>query len=216
MKMFQHIKLYGSSAQISALHEKLAEWTPTTTWRRDEELIRQRSGSSPDAVVFEYSGPAAPGAFVWLFDEPYGARVTNIVPRTAGSLSYGEYNTIAESFVHDVLEPLAAHVAIRVDVGRAEASIDDLLPPSVARALRRFSDSANRATGAAHPQDAEKWDQFVILAYRNREQASIAPSTLRRWLVEDERWPDEQAYELSLEYETGLRLLESNDKFKAA
>jgi hypothetical protein len=209
MKVFRNIKLYGPSAQIEALRKKLEEWAPIVAWHRIEA-----PRNTPDAVVFEYAGVAAPNALVFLFDEPYGARVTNIVPKRTSSLSHDEYNTIAASFVRDVLDPLATPLAVRVDLGPSERSIEDLLPVAAAAALRRFSCSANRATGTAHPQDAEKWDQFVILAYR--EHASMAPSTLRRWLVEDENWDDDQAYDLSLKYESALRLLASNDSFKAA
>jgi hypothetical protein len=213
MKVFRHVKLHGSTAQLGAIREKLAQWVPTAAWRRDAEM-QKRHGSAPDAIVFEYTGAEAPSALVWLFDEPYGARVTNIVPRGAGSLSRDEYNTIAAEFVHDVVDPLASQLAVGIDLGPTDKSIEDLLPASVAAALRQFSSSANRATGAAHSQDAEKWDRFIILAHR--EHAELAPNLLRRWLVEDEHWDDEQAYDLSLEYESARRLLASNDDFKAA
>jgi hypothetical protein len=213
MKTFRQIKLHGSSAQIRTLREKLAQWAPTAAWRRNVELV-QSMRSAPDATVFEHTGADAPGAFVWLFDEPYGARVTNIVPKSAGSLSHDEYNRIATGFVRDVIEPIAAQLSIRVEVGPAEKSIEAFLPASVAAALRTFSASANRATGAAHPQDAEKWDRFVILAHR--EHAAVAPDTLCRWLVEDEHWEEEQATELAVEYERARRLLASNDEYKAA
>jgi hypothetical protein len=209
MKVFRNIKLHGSSAQIGALRKKLEVWAPTAVWHWIEA-----PRNTPDAVVFEYAGAEAPRSLVFLFDEPYGARVTNIVPKTTSSLSHDEYNTIATSFVHDVLEPLATGLAVRVDPGPSEQSIEDLLPTAAAAALRRFSRSADRATGTAHPQDAEKWDRFVILAHR--EHANVAPSTLRRWLVEDERWDDDQASALSIAYESALRLLASNDSFKAA
>jgi hypothetical protein len=129
-------------------------------------------------------------------------------------LSYDQYNTIAEGFVHDVLDPLATQLAIRIELGPSEKSIEDLLPAAAASALRQFSTSANRATGTAHPQDAAKWDKFVILAHR--EHASMAPETLQRWLVEDEHWDDDVANELALQYESARRLLASNDGFKAA
>jgi hypothetical protein len=210
MKVFRNIRLYGSSVQIEALRQKLEELPPTSAWRPSAP-----PRNTPDALVFEYTGVEAPSAFVFLFDEPScGARVTNIVPESTSSLSYDEYNTIAVSFARNVLDPLATPLAVRVDLGPSEQSVEDLLPAAAAAALRRFSRSANRATGTAHPQDAEKWDQFVILAHR--EHASLAPSNLRRWLVEDERWNDDQAYDLSLKYESALRLLTSNDRFKAA
>jgi hypothetical protein len=211
MKTFRHIQLYGSHAQIAAFHEKLAEWVPTAAWRRNVDL---RGSVAPDVSVFEYTGGEAPGACVWLFDEPYGARVTNIVPRSAGALSHDEYNTIAMGFAHDVLNPIATQLSVRIEVGPSEKSIEDLLPASVASALRQFSSSTNRSTGTAHPQDAEKWDKFVILAHR--ERVSMAPDTLRHLLVEDEHWDHDQALDLALKYESAQRLLESYRNFKAA
>jgi hypothetical protein len=211
MKTFRQLQLYGSRAQIAALREKLAKFVPTPAWQRNVDL---RGSSAPDVSVFEYTGGDAPGAFVWLFDEPYGARVTNIVPKSASSLSHDEYNTIAECFVRDVLNPLRTQIPVRIDLEPTNRSIDDLLPAPVALALRRFSSSANRSTGTAHPQDAEMWDNFVILAHR--AQVSLAPNTLERLLVEDEHWDDDQAHDLALKYASARRLLESNDNFKAA
>jgi hypothetical protein len=211
MKTFRHLQLHGSRAQITALREKLAELTPSATWQRNVEL---RGSSAPDVSVFEYTGGEAPGACVWLFDEPYGARVTNIVPTTTSALSHDEYNTLAERFAHDVLGPLAAQIPVQIDLGPTEKSIEDLLPASTAGALLRFSSSANRSTGTAHPQDAEKWDEFVILAHR--ERVSMSPDTLQRLLVEDEGWEHDQALELAIQYERALRLLASNDNFQAA
>ncbi len=210
MKTFRQLHLYGSRAEIAAIHAKLAEFVPTAAWSLNETL---RGSSAPDVTVFEYTGADAPGAFVWLFDEPCGARVTNIVPKSAGSLSYDEYNTIATRFAEEVLAPLATP-PVEIRLGPAEKTIDDFLPAAAASALRRFSTSANRSTGSAHPQDAEKWDTFVILAYRAR--VSMGPDTLQRLLVEDEHWDHEQALELAIQYERALRLLESNDNFKAA
>jgi hypothetical protein len=211
MKTFRQLQLVGSRAQLDALRENLEKFAATQAWRRNDTLP---GASAPDVIVFEYTGKEAPGALVWLFDEPHGARVTNIVPTRAGSLSHDQYNAIAVRFAEDVLSPLATQGSVRIDLGAPEKSIEDFLPAPAALALRRFSASANRSTGSAHPQDAEKWDTFVILAHR--ERVSLAPATLRRLLVEDERWDDDQARELAIQYERALRLLESNDNFKAA
>ena len=205
MKTFRKIQLLGSRAQIAAFREKLTERVPTAAWRRNVDL---RGSDASDVTVFEYTGEEAPGGFVWLFDEPGGARVTNIVPKSAGSLSHLEYNTIATCFVHDVLNPVATQTAVEITVGPSAKSIEDLLPASVAAALRRFSTSANRATGNAHPHDAEKWDEFVILAHEAR--VLVAPDTLWQLLVEDEGWNDEQALNLAVQYEGARRLLDSN------
>lgn len=196
---------------MAALREELTKFVLTPAWRRNDTLP---GSSAPDVIVFEYTGEEAPGAFVWLFDEHHGARVTNIVPKRAGSLSHDEYNTIAMRFAEDVLSPIAARISVAIELGAPEKSIEDLLPGPAAMALRHFSDSANRSTGAAHPLDGEKWDTFVILVHR--AGISLAPDTLQRLLVEDEHWDDDQARELAIQYERALRLLESNDNFKAA
>ncbi len=102
-------------------------------------------------------------------------------------------------FAEDVLSPVAARISVAIELGAPEKSIEDLLPGPAAMALRHFSDSANRSTGAAHPLDAEKWDTFVILVHR--AGISLAPDTLQRVLVEDEHWDDDQARELAIQYE---------------
>ena len=86
-----------------------------------------------------------------------------------------------------------------------EADLDNWLSPAAADRLRIFSASANKGTGASHPSDRERWNEFVLIA--QREHSSLSSFTLRRWLIEVESWPPEIAELLAIEYGYGRGLL---------
>jgi hypothetical protein len=87
----------------------------------------------------------------------------------------------------------------------AQADLDHWMSPATAAKLRAFSTCANKSTGAGHPSDRERWNEFVLSAYS--EGSRMDAPTLRRWLVESDGWPSELADQLALEYEYGRELL---------
>ena len=77
------------------------------------------------------------------------------------------------------------------------------------KAFRTFLLAANKSTGLAHPSDRERWFRFLIIAYK--ESIDLDSETLIRWLMEEERWPEDKAFELALNYEIGHELLNAYD-----
>ncbi len=90
----------------------------------------------------------------------------------------------------------------------------NVVPQSVQRLLlHQFSAAANKGTGSAHPYDKRRWFDFLIEAYKSG--ASLDSYTLRRWLIEEENWPDELATNLVEEYEFARSLLTQFDQKSA-
>lgn len=199
----------GEARALAALRRALEEFAPTEKWKRDVTAEERGRPTGLDATAFHYLGTAAPEALVVLVWGEEGAEVSNIVPKDAGRLTHDQYNSIAQWFVEDVLNPHAAR-NVRVELGPCEETIDDLLNAPTADALRAFSLGANKSTGSAHPLDAERWRKFVILAHV--AGASLDATTLQRWLEEEEEWPEEQAQELAIEYEQARDLLAQYDE----
>ena len=209
MKVYRDVQVQGDTAAIAEARKRVSAYSPTSAWERDDQIVKRVSGT--DATAFRYRGGQAPEAFVWLMWEPAAASVSNIVPEKAGSLTYDQYNSIAKWFVDAVLTPTFAGIlSLRVALGAEEEDIDDLLSAETAKALRAFSHTANKATGASHPNDAERWHDFVIRAHL--EDAPLDPEMLHRWLCEDEHWSDEQGNSLAIQYEQARELLRQYDE----
>lgn len=208
VRIYRDVSLEGSETEIGNAQQRLSVFDATDRWACDEEGLARRVGL--DATVFRFLGEDAPRALVWLTWEATTADVSNIVPATAGSLSRDEYNRIAEAFVVEVLRPTLHTHGIRIELGATDETIDDLLNAEVAKALRTFSHTANKSTGAAHPNDSRRWIHFVVLAHRN--DVALSPDVLHRWLLEDEEWDDKQAHELAIQYEQARDLLRQYDE----
>jgi hypothetical protein len=208
VKVFRELLVRGDSTSIVEARRRLSALAPTSVWARDDLIVTQ---VGTDATAFRYLGPRVPQAFVWLTWEHDDAEVSNIVPATAGSLSYDEYNLIAQLFADDVLHPTLDGIAkVHVDLGASDKHIDDLVSQDTAAALRTFSHAANKSTGASHPNDAERWNRFLIHAHTGRER--LDPEMLHRWLSEDEGWDDDKGSSLAIQYEQGRELLRQYDE----
>jgi hypothetical protein len=86
-----------------------------------------------------------------------------------------------------------------------KVGLEDWMSGATAEKLRQFSETPNKSTGASHPNDRERWNDFVLSAHR--EQSRLDPSTLQHWLMEAEDWPPEVAEQLAIEYAYGRELL---------
>lgn len=145
-----------------------------------------------------------------LWQEADGYRVANIVPRPAGELGITNYNAILQDFLERVARPAAQAGGFEIELTSASQSLDNWLAPEPAAALRRFSRLANKSTGAAHPMARERWYAFLIATHRSTRR--LDADQLARWLVEVERWSDEKADGLAIDYEFALGLLEQYDQ----
>jgi hypothetical protein len=103
------------------------------------------------------------------------------------------------------VRPAATRTGVAADATDTQADLEHWLSAAAAEKLRRFSSGANRGTGSSHPQDRERWNEFVLSAHQAR--SILDASTLRRWLVEVDQWPPEVADQLAVEYEYGRELL---------
>ena len=72
--------------------------------------------------------------------------------------------------------------------------------------LRIFSSLANKGTGSSHPSDQERWNDFICQAFTDKSEN--IQGILERWLIEEEKWHYEIASDLTIEFESGISLLE--------
>ena len=217
LEVFQDLYLRGPDEARSALRAAILGLVKPP-WRhtpeKEEHLSKYASGSN-DILVFERdASDGLVGTGLVLWSTPDGYQVTNIVPTESGSLSYASYNRILQDFEHRVAGPASELAKFKLELTPPRQSIDDWLPPSVADALRRFSSLANKQMGASHPLDRRRWLTFLIDAHRDNH--SFNSERLARWLIEVERWPEDNAHDLAIEYEFALALLRQYDQAPAS
>jgi hypothetical protein len=136
--------------------------------------------------------------------------VSNIVPTDLRELTYDQYNFILCEFHERFAKPVGDSMGIRVELSRAEQTLEDWLSPQLANLLKLFSHAANKSTGSSHPMDRERWFDFLIAIHRAREH--LDTGLLERWLVEEEKWPDDVAFDLICEFEFSQGLLRRFDR----
>lgn len=67
-----------------------------------------------------------------------------------------------------------------------------------------FSKTANKITGHSHPNDENKWFEFIYSTLIHNEY--LLPDYLQYFLIEN-GWEKQTAYELSLDYEYGYNAI---------
>ena len=181
-------------------------------WRHacdDEDRIES---AYPDAALFAVFERAAaddvPGARLVLYEDADRYKVVNIVPTECQSLSETGYNDVLNDFVTRVAEP-AQTDGVSLELTDRWQTITDWTSDEAAGALHRFSVMANKATGSSHPMDAERWREFLIADHHAR--GKLSSYNLRRWLVEVEGWPPEEAHDLISDREKAVELLKHYD-----
>ncbi len=209
MHVFREMFIRGEPDRLVATLTEI-EQSLSGGWFRDTDTERQLA-ALPTAVhsscfgCFDDGGDR-PGATVILTTKtPDLLYVSNLIPHSRRRLDYDQYNRVLEEFYQRFVKPAAAKTGTVAELMDTQADLEQWLSSVAAEKLRRFSSCANKGTGASHPQDRERWNDFVLAAYQYR--STLDASTLRRLLIEVEDWPPEVADQLAVEYEYGRELL---------
>ena len=205
MKVYRDLVFRGSRPAldrfIADLEHRLANgWTRYHA--RENEVRRAALGA-----MYCFSCTTAverPASELWLASQADGSLyVSNILSNEYSSLSHDQYNAIVQEFHDRFALPAAQAAGVKVELGKADPQIEDFLSAHAAGLLRRFSRLADRSI--LHPLDRERWNEFLTAAHR--EGAPLGASMLQRWLIEEEKWPEDEAINLAIEYEHARDLL---------
>lgn len=210
IEVFQDLAIWLGSHSPVEVRDALASQA-TSPWRHAPEREHHDSlHTEAEYFAFELEAQGdTPKVGLVLWKDEGQLRVTNVVPVDAGQLSIQQYNRALRQFYERVAGPVASRLGLRIETSKDRESLTDWMSSNTADLLRRFSSMANRSTGSAHPSDRARWMAFLIAAHKERLQ--IAES-LKRWLIEVDRWPLERAIELVIEYEFGSDLLVQYDQ----
>ena len=213
MKVYQDLVFRGDRESldrlIAAIEGRLSDgWARS----RDNEREIRRVTLGPMYCFSCTARGTRAASDLWIATKTKSSLyVANIVPKEHRSLTYDQYNQILREFHDRFARTAADSVGFQVELGNPEPQIEDFLSPSAARELRSFSSRANRSI--LHPLDRERWNQFLTRAHR--ERAPLTSDILKRWLIEEEKWPEDKAFDLIVEYENSRDLLKTYEAQQA-
>lgn len=210
LEVFRDLTVTGPD--VPRLFRELRD-NPPPSWRVDdrttEELDDESVGEKHLVLQVEpKAGRPSANVFMFLIDETL--RVTNIVPRQVSQLTMYQYNFIVQELNDWILGLGAAGMSVRPTITSDRLDIATLLGPEATKALKAFSSSANKNTGSAHSLDRDRWFRFLVSAHQ--DSAKIDTQTLYRWFTEEEKWPEDQADRLVIEFEFASGLLSAFDR----
>ena len=215
MKQFKDLEITGPTKQLLAFFNDVSANLPTH-WRRDYkteaqwERVDSKSRDSRFALTYEVED-GDPSSRVYLVREDRRLFVPNITPLEAGRLSIAQYNRILDKLAGILKNHRPPDSELEINLSRDDANITDWVSPTAAELLERFSTLANKSTGSSHPNDFERWVDFLIKVHEEDSSLKLSGSFLARWMEEELGWSSDGAIELSAEYEFARDLLRAYD-----
>lgn len=216
MEVYKHFEIEGGVESIKKFMDCINKLLGNE-WARDKKVEDDYMSlpSSDIKQVFCIKCPKTkdyPSARLWLFQKSNSASIGNIVPIEINKLTTKEYNTILDTFSKQFAEHAIEFSGVSIMPSKENKDIKDLAGRTPAKLLTTFSRLANKSTGSAHPCDAARWIQFLISTHNN--DSKLKAWDLRRWLIEEEKWSEEEASKLAIEYDFARDLLRSYDNSK--
>jgi hypothetical protein len=213
MKVYQDLVFRGDPERLVDLISEI-ERRLSAGWERRFDLEKQvgRRALGPMYCFSCAATSTRPDAQLWIVTGSEGElRVSTILSNRGTSLTYDQYNAILTEFYSGFADPAARRLGIAVELSGPEIHLETWLSPRAADLLRSFSKFADKYI--LLPSDRKRWHMF--LAQAHRERTTLDPRILKRWLIEEEKWSESLAYELTTDYEHARGLLEVFESQKA-
>ena len=184
-----------------------------------------------DYIRFDYMGDKVEQSEVSIYCgekalKQRKIRIGNIVPLNKNQLTIEEYNAVLDLFYEEIVIP--NHLQLKnqgLTIIGPESDVFDPLKYISGEALKkleRFCSAANKTTGSAHPNDEERWFDFICQTVD--DDRFFDYDTIFRFLMDEEywgkkepgsisamghfAWDEEHAAELASEYDNYVRILQ--------
>lgn len=213
IQVFREMNIRGPTDKRADLRAALIE-AAVKPWSVDLERsaeVARSAVTTEDVVLFRTeAGESYPAAGLTLWETDDGYYVPNIVPLENGNLTYAQYNAILDDFIKCIASPIVGKFEFEISATKAEQTLRDWISEDAVLKLRRFSDAANKSTGASHPLDERRWFDFIVAVHRSGDR--LDAGQLARWLCEADNWSEDTAHRLAGDYEGSLALLKYYDE----
>ncbi len=210
METYKELNLNGKQEDFTRFKENLLKWS------FDGWEISKTGMNGYEYIALNYSGEVVCKSTVYIYipkstETPISYKVVNIVPDRRERLSYKEYNEILMKCNNECIKPCADMYNILCEISGGEVELEDYMTKDAAKKLRVFSSLANKGTGSSHPSDQERWNDFICQVFTDKSEN--VQGILERWLIEEEKWHYEIASDLTIEFESGISLLEYYEEY---
>jgi hypothetical protein len=210
LEVFKQLNIRGKPKQLSELVAQVTR-DPAAGWHRNSDREPPNVpalSAGYDIAVFRWEGgQTAPAANLFIKGSGDSLKLTNIVPIDVPELSRSQYNLILDDFVSRNISGRIEELQLDIEITPDHLPITHWLTSDAARLLTTFSNSANRFM--PHSNDTQRWRAFLIKAHVDK--TTLDTDTLFRWLTEKEKWPEDRAESLVIEYDFALALLDDYD-----
>lgn len=209
MKKYIELKITGADDAMAAFVERLKKFSSDAfkfTGVREDDVLRDGYYVEFKAIrTLDYK------ARVIMIWNEHGLRICNIIPQTVSFLEVVQYNSVLRHFYEDVVCRTNTH-SLHVVITKEENSMQDLISAPAYHALVLWEELCDKNSPTSHPNDRERWLDFISELYINGDQLSL--SDFRNWLIEDRGWyydvndeDDRSFLDLELELEFGLDII---------
>lgn len=213
ISVFQDLRLPRGPHSLERLRNEVLEHV-AAPWRHAKDREDEASDiglQANECLFFErHADDDLPAVGLVFWREADGYHVSNVIPIDSGRLSYAQYNAALQEFARRIVAPAATALGLDIELTADRESPEDWMSSVSVERLMRFSRGANKSTGSSHPYDRERW--FAFICGVHREDRDIDTDKLARWLREVERWHEEGANDLAIEYEFARELLKQYDE----
>ena len=186
MKTFCELYFRGTPHSLRKFSDEIQGFA-TGEWKSG---IKEYGGVT--WVFFDYNGEEVEKASVCInltFSEPTDELfVSNIVPLEKSKLSIDEYNAVLKKFYADIVVPYKeAHHDVEIS-----QITDDVFDPTTVisknalEKLKTFCRTANKSTGSSHPNDQERWFDFICQTVDDEKMFDAV--TLSKFLQDESYW----------------------------
>lgn len=211
MKRFKDLFISCSKDQAQAFFSRLTSYLLSSCpdgWQIDIARMKRFTDGicfvpGLFAYIVRFDGNNSPYAMVSLVysEEEHRIWISNIVPCQTSQLSMDEYNAVLVRFADEVVDHVKQDLTF--EITKDEFSGKEVMSKESWQKLESFDALANRTS--LHPNDVQRWHQFVISIFHSEKQ--LYSDTLIRILCEELGWPREGAVKLAMRYEDELDLL---------
>ncbi len=221
MRIYKELSFVGDKPAFDGF-KKIAPSLVGEDWKYST------SDRMKDYIAFDYLGNKVEQAEVSIY---YGSetwrqgyiKVGNIVPLQKSQLSIEEYNDVLDLFYAEIIFPNQSKLEGIKIVGPESDMFDPLkyITKEALKKLERFCYGANKTTGSSHPNDEERWFDFICQTVDDGQTFDF--DTIHRFLSDEDywgkkdsdfigamghfAWDEEHAAELAMEYDNYVRFL---------
>lgn len=213
MEKYQDYKIYVEQSLWNSFLNEFREIIQYNDWIIREDLIEKSKNMISDyersLFCIEtpeiYYGNTKLKGVIWMWLSSGQMEIFNIIPLIGVNLSCEQYNYILSYFDDSIINQISKNFNPKIEISKPYLDMEDIIGNEAFRKLSFFSDMANKSTGHSHPLDSKRWFDFLVTVCRSKKH--LSSDDLRVWFTEN-GWSESVAYELSLDFEYSINLLE--------